>query len=66
VSDAGQSVAPQSEGSNPWHALTLASDEAARVQLTATADALLAWSLVIPLFQALRARITYRVIGSSE
>ncbi|MFC4118964.1 stress protein [Nonomuraea zeae] len=51
---------------HPWHAITLATDEVARVHLGAAPDALAAWSLLIPLFDDLMAPITVRATGSTK
>lgn len=51
---------------HPWHAITLAGEDAARVHLGATPDALAAWSLLIPLFDDLLAPITVRASGSAK
>ncbi|NJP96649.1 stress protein [Nonomuraea sp. FMUSA5-5] len=50
----------------PWHAMTLATNEVARVHLGAAPDALAAWCLLIPLFDDLMAPITVRAAGSSK
>jgi hypothetical protein len=56
---------PAYHRSHPWHALTLTDDDRARVQLSATADAVAAWALLIPLFETLLAPVTYRAVGSA-
>ncbi|WP_169944438.1 stress protein [Microbispora sp. H11081] len=50
----------------PWQAVTIAGEDVARVHMGSTADALLAWSLLIPLFDALMAPITIRASGSAQ
>jgi hypothetical protein len=49
----------------PWHAITLATEDVARVHLASTTDALAAWALLIPLFNTLLAPITERAVGST-
>ncbi len=50
----------------PWHAITLASEDVARVRLASTPDALAAWALLIPLFDTLLAPVTERAAGSAQ
>jgi hypothetical protein len=50
----------------PWHAMTLATDDVARVMLASTADSVTAWALLVPLFDVLLAPITMRAAGSSD
>jgi hypothetical protein len=51
---------------HPWHALTVAAEDTARVHLGSSPDALMAWSLFIPLLDDLMAPITVRSTGSSK
>lgn len=51
---------------HPWHALTLAADDVARVELTSTADSVVAWALLIPLFDTLLSPVTTRTAGSAD
>ena len=51
---------------HPWYAITLAQDDVARVQLASTPDAVVAWSLLIPLFDTLLAPIRQRAAGSVD
>jgi hypothetical protein len=50
---------------HPWHAVTLAGEDVARVRLASTPDALAAWALLIPLFDTLLAPVTERAAGST-
>jgi hypothetical protein len=50
--------------SHPWHAMTIAHGDVARVRLGAVPDHLLTWALVIPLFDTLMTPITTRAAGS--
>src|SRR6266536_4323655 len=50
---------------HPWHAITLATDDVARVQFASTADTVVAWALLIPLFDTLLAPVTTRAAGST-
>ncbi|MEV6527111.1 hypothetical protein AB0M43_34795 [Longispora sp. NPDC051575] len=50
---------------HPWHAITMAADDVARVQTASTADSMVAWALLIPLFDTLLAPVTTRAAGST-
>ena len=50
----------------PWHAVTLAGEDMARVRLASTPDALAAWALLIPLFDSLLTPVTERAAGSTQ
>jgi hypothetical protein len=50
----------------PWHAVTLAIEDVARVRLASTPDALAAWALLIPLFDSLLTPVTERAAGSTQ
>jgi hypothetical protein len=51
---------------HPWHAITLAGEDVARVRLASMPDALAAWALLIPLFDTLLAPVTERAAGSVQ
>jgi hypothetical protein len=51
---------------HPWHAITLAADDIVRVALASTADSVVAWALLIPLFDTLLAPVTTRAAGSAD
>ncbi|WP_125592379.1 stress protein [Amycolatopsis balhimycina] len=51
---------------HPWHAMTLAHEDVARTRLSESSDALVTWSLLIPLFDALLAPINERAHGSTK
>ncbi|NRQ38774.1 stress protein [Nonomuraea sp. NN258] len=51
---------------HPWHAITLAAEDTARVHLGSTPDAMAAWSLLIPLFDDLMAPVATRAAGSAK
>ncbi|MGC4900488.1 hypothetical protein ACLQ2Y_14245 [Micromonospora echinospora] len=51
--------------SNPWHALTLAADDTARVSLGTNPDALAAWAQLIPFLETVLTPITLRAAGST-
>jgi hypothetical protein len=51
---------------HPWHAMTLAHEDVARTRLSESSDALVTWSLLIPLFETLLAPITERAAGSTN
>ncbi|GGT65386.1 stress protein [Actinomadura citrea] len=48
----------------PAHALTLAADDSARVRLASSPDAMLTWTLLVPLFDQLLRPITERATAS--
>jgi hypothetical protein len=50
----------------PWHSITLASEDVARVRLASTPDALAAWALLVPLFDTLLKPVTERATGSIQ
>ncbi|MEV4708620.1 hypothetical protein [Actinoplanes sp. NPDC049316] len=51
---------------DPWYAITRSADDVARVQFASTADAVAAWSLLIPLFERLMAPVHTRAAGSTD
>ncbi|GGO78931.1 stress protein [Nonomuraea cavernae] len=51
---------------HPGQSLTLAQSDSIRTQLSSTADALLVWSLLIPLFDTLMAPVVLRAAGSEQ
>ena len=48
------------------HAMSLSAEDTARVRLCSTADAIVTWAALIPLFEVLMAPVIERAAGSSE
>ncbi|MER6575878.1 hypothetical protein [Nonomuraea sp. NPDC001023] len=51
---------------HPGQCFTLAQSDSIRTQLSSTADALLVWALLIPLFDTLMAPLVLRAVGSEQ
>jgi len=61
----GPLALPANLRNHPSHAIGIATDTVARVEATTSPDVLLAWALLIPLFDALMAPVMVRAVGSA-
>ena len=63
VLKAGTLNLPSYQRHYPWHSITLADNDVARLRLESTSDAVAAWALLVPLFDTLMAPVTLRATG---